>query len=392
MKYTFKTFFCGAGDCMFLIINDGEHSMSIMVDCGQYKPEIADFVINKLGGRIDYLIATHIDNDHIDGLVTMLDTHKEISIKHILYNCYQRVAGNRKAWSEQMKDNVKKILGELPVVVDMMNQNINEVQAVTLAERILKNEAWEKVWQREYITDESSPIILDHEMGKIVFLSPSKDALDKLDLKYRKLFWQYLFKQKKDNFDKEETIYEALMRLAEINDTEEIMEEDVSSSKLNEATLKRYAGDPLLKMTANNIASIAFLWEYEKHKVLFMGDADPIQVATAIEKTYPNEEKPIVFDLIKVSHHGSAHSMSLELMNVADSELYFFTGGSKKAPSIQTLGRIITTKLPKGVSCREIRYNRPNDLLKELISLPEEAKNKLNFRIKENDNCYEVSC
>lgn len=392
MKYTFKTFFCGAGDCIFFIINDGEHRMSIMVDCGQYKPEIANFVMNELEGKIDYLIATHIDNDHIDGLVTMLDSHKEISIKHILYNCYQRVADNRNAWSEQMIDNVKNIYGELPVVVDMINQNINEVQAVTLAECILKNEVWEKVWQREYITDESSPIILDHEMGRIVFLSPSQDALDKLDLKYRKLFWQYLYKQKKEDFDKEETIYEALMRVADIHDSEEMMEENVSNPEINEATLKRCAGEPLLKMTPNNIASIAFVWEYKNHKVLFMGDADPIQVAKAIERTYPNEEKPIVFDLIKVSHHGSAHSTSQDLMKVADSELYFFTGGSKKAPSIQTLGRIITTKLPKGISCREIRYNRPNDLLKELISLPEEAKNKLNFRIKENDNCYEVSC
>ena len=392
MKYTFKTFFCGAGDCIFFILNDGEHTISFMVDCGQYKLEIAAFVMNELGGKIDYLIATHIDNDHIEGLATMLDPHKEISIKHILYNCYQRVDANRNAWSEQMKDNVKKILGEFPVVVDMMNQNINEVQAVTLAERILKNEAWEKVWQREYITDKSSPIILDHEMGRIVFLSPSKDALDKLDLKYRKLFWQYLYKQKKEDFDKEETIYEALMRVADIHDSEEIMEENVSNPKINEATLKQCAGEPLLKMTPNNVASIAFVWEYKNHKVLFMGDADPIQVAKALERTYPNEEKPIVFDLIKVSHHGSAHGTSQDLMKVADSELYFFTGGSKKAPSIQTLGRIITTKLPKGVPYREIRYNRPNDLLKELISLPEEAKTKLNFRIKENDNCYEVSC
>lgn len=182
------------------------------------------------------------------------------------------------------------------------------------------------------------------------------------------------------------------MRIAKIHDSEEIMEENVSSPVINEATLRQYAGDPLLKMTANNVASIAFIWEYKNHKVLFMGDADPSQVATAIEKIYPDEEKPIVFDLIKVSHHGSAHSMSQDLINAADSELYFFTGGSKKAPSIQTLGRIITPKLPNGISCREIRYNRPNDLLRELIGLSDEAKSKLNFHIKENDNCYEVFC
>ncbi|MDE5678646.1 MBL fold metallo-hydrolase [Phocaeicola sp.] len=391
MKYTFKTFSCGAGDCIFFVIKDEDHTISIMVDCGQYKPEIGDFIENELGGKIDYLIATHIDNDHIDGLVTMLRQNKEISIKHILYNCYQRITGNFCDWSEQMKENVKNIYCELPVVVDMINQNINEKKAVTLAECILENESWAKVWQREYITDESSPIILDHNMGKIVFLSPSNDALDKLDVKYRKLFWQNLYKQKIEDFKKEETIYEALMRIAELNEMEET-EEYISSKEINRTTLKRYAEEPLLKMSENNVASIAFVWEYQNHKVLFMGDADPSQVATAIRKNYPNEEKPILFDLIKVSHHGSAHSTSKELIKVADSEMYFFTGGSGKAPSLQTLGRIITTDLPDDVQYREIRYNKPNKLLKKLVELSDEEKDMLNFKIKKSENSYEVSC
>lgn len=391
MKYTFKTFPCGAGDCIFFVIKDEEHAINVMIDCGQYRPEIGDFVKNELGGKIDYLIATHIDNDHIDGLVTMLRQNKEFSIKHILFNCYQRIMDNSCDWSEQMKENVKNIYCELPVVVDMMDQNINETKAVTLAECILENESWKKAWQREYITDENPPIVLDHGMGKIVFLSPSKDTLDKLDVKYRKLFWQYLYKQKTEDFDNEETIYEALMRISKLNEMEDIMEEYVSSREINEMTLRQYAKEPLKKMTDNNVASIAFVWEYQNHKILFMGDADPVQVTTAIEKTYPDVEKPIVFDLIKVSHHGSSHSTSEELMKVADSGMYFFTGGSNKAPSKQTLGRIITADLPSGLLCREIRYNRPNEVLKALAGFSDEEKDKLNFKIKENDNCYEVS-
>lgn len=392
MKYTFKTFPCGAGDCIFLVIKNGENTISIMVDCGQYRSEIDDFVKNELGNEIDYLVVTHIDNDHINGLVTMLRQNKEISIKHILYNCYQRMTDDCKDWSEQMKENVKNIYGELPVVVDMMNQNINEVQAMTLAECILENDSWKNIWQREYITDESSSIILDHDMGKITFLSPSKDALDKLDVKYRMLFWQHLYKQKKEDFDKEETIYEALIRIAELDEMENISEENVCNCNINETTLKRYAGEPLSKMSENNVASIAFVWEYHNHKILFMGDADPSQVSTAIRKTYPNEGKPIVFDLIKVSHHGSAHSTSEDLMMVADSGMYFFTGGSEKAPSLQTLGRIITTDLPDGVQYREIRYNKANKVMTKLVELSEEEKDTLNFKIKQNDNCYEVSC
>ena len=78
-------------------------------------------------------------------------------------------------------------------------------------------------------------------------------------------------------------------------------------------------------------------------------------------------------------------------MNVADSERLFFTGGSSKRPSLETLGRIITTPLPEGIEYREIRYNRQNGLLKELAALSDDEKDNLHIKVKYNDNSYEVS-
>lgn len=122
-----------------------------------------------------------------------------------------------------------------------------------------------------------------------------------------------------------------------------------------------------------------------------MGDADPIQVSNTIEKVYKDEAKPVVFDLIKVSHHGSAHSTAWELMSVADSERFFFTGGAEKRPSLQALGRIITSPLPNGVTYRDIRYNRPNEILNKLVALSDNEKNSLHVRVNYNENNYEVS-
>ena len=98
-----------------------------------------------------------------------------------------------------------------------------------------------------------------------------------------------------------------------------------------------------------------------------------------------------MIDLIKVSHHGSAHSTAWELMKVADSGIFFFTGGSKARPSLQTLGRIITRPLPDGVAYRDIRYNRPNEILNKLNALSADAKNSLNVKVSYNENYYEVS-
>lgn len=373
------------------MLENGDFALNIMVDCGKYTEEIDDFVRTELRNKIDYLIVTHIDNDHINGLITMTTKNRDLMINHIIYNCYQRAAENKKPWTKKMKENVDRLYGQLPIVIDMMNQNINEEKAVTLAKCILMKEEWTRVWQREYVTDESPEIQLANDMGRIIFLSPSYAALEQLDKKYRKLFWQQLYKQKTEDYDNEETIYEALMRIVQLDEAEWIKEENVNDYTINEQTLKQYASLPLSKMDENNIASIAFVWENKGHRILFMGDADPIQVSNAIERIYKDETKPIIFDLIKVSHHGSAHSTACELMNTADSERFFFTGGAKERPSLQTLGRIITRPLPNGVAYRDIRYNRPNEILNKLAALSVNERNRLHVRVSDNENSYEVS-
>lgn len=95
MKYTFRTFYCGSGDCIFLVLENGNCTLNIMVDCGKYTEEIDGFVRTELKNKIDFLIVTHIDNDHINGLVTMMTRNRDLMINHIIYNCYQRIADNK---------------------------------------------------------------------------------------------------------------------------------------------------------------------------------------------------------------------------------------------------------------------------------------------------------
>ena len=112
-----------------------------------------------------------------------------------------------------MKANVERIYGHLPVVLDMLAGKVNTESSKTLAELILQNVAWKNAWDRNYITSETEPIELENNMGRLMFLSPTKTELDILDAKYRKLFWNTLYKKKEEDYKKEETIYEALMRI-----------------------------------------------------------------------------------------------------------------------------------------------------------------------------------
>lgn len=390
MQVKFQTFPVGSGDCITLLLKNDDKEVHIMADCGLYTQEVNDFIVNEFHGHIDYLIVTHIDNDHINGLIAMLKSTPNLTVNHIFYNCYQRTSDDLQEWDEKMVANVKRVFGHLPAVVDMLEQKIKAETSMTLAELILGNEKWKKAWRREYVTEDSAAIDLENDMGRFIFLSPTKKALDDLDKEYRTLFWKTLYKQKKDDYKKEETIYESLMRIMEQEDNEGFDEEPVSSKVLDENALKFYADEKMKGLSPANEASIAFIWEHEGHRILFMGDANPDQVVKKIGDVYKDTPKPVLFDAIKISHHGSAYSTSRELVSIADSERYFVTGGANTRPSYQALSRIIIAPLPEDLSHREIRYNRENDILKSLAS-NESLKDKLHYSVTANANEYEVS-
>lgn len=142
-----------------------------------------------------------------------------------------------------MKENILRVTKELPIIVDLLEYKISEEKAKTLAEKILNNERWKNAWKREYTTSQSIPIELSNDMGKLIFLSPTQEALDKIDHLYRKLFWEKLYKSKASDYDKEETIYEALLRL--FKDFPEDSETEISTTELTKEALLSLADRPL---------------------------------------------------------------------------------------------------------------------------------------------------
>lgn len=169
MQVKFQTFPVGSGDCITLLLKNDDKEVHIMADCGLYTQEVNDFIVNEFHSRIDYLIVTHIDNDHINGLIEMLKSKPNLTINHVFYNCYQRTSDDLQEWDENMVENVKRVYGHLPVLVDMLEQKINSETSMSLAELILENENWKRAWRREYITDESSMVDLGDDMGRFIF-------------------------------------------------------------------------------------------------------------------------------------------------------------------------------------------------------------------------------
>ena len=73
MKYTFRTFYCGSGDCIFLVLENGNCTLNIMVDCGKYTEEIDGFVRTELKNKIEpQYKKLSSENEQIKKLILLL--------------------------------------------------------------------------------------------------------------------------------------------------------------------------------------------------------------------------------------------------------------------------------------------------------------------------------
>lgn len=391
MTVTFKTIQSGVGDCIFLLLKDGEKQFSIMVDCGKYKEPIEQYVSDILGKRIDLLIVTHIDNDHIEGVKELL-TDSDIKVGRIIFNCYQRNAlGEQRKLNTYQKERLKAIEKEIGLIVgDIIEHDVDAPEALKgLAATILGKPALKRVWDRDYTVSGMQADL--NEWGKITFLSPTMTEIENLDKEFRHVLFDEL---NVDNtmgvWDKKEELYEMLLRYAMIQKpvAGEAREKDVSGADGLEEQLKNAAKLPVDtdSLSLANKASLAFVWEKGTHRILIMGDANPDIVSPMLLEHYKGESFPMLFDAIKVSHHGSHYNTTKELMHLADSKHYFFTGGMEgERPSEEALGRIALCSMPEGIDKRTLHFNYPTTIVAKLKA-DKELQQKYHFEVDTTRN------
>lgn len=375
MKATIKTFPCLDGDCIFMKLKDvtNAESFHIMIDCGALSEDITNYICNELQLRIDLLIVTHIDKDHIDGITAMFyeDKLKELRIGKILYNCYQDYTGEAQPLDEKIQtqiDMISKLASE-----DSGSQ-ISVKGSVSLASQILAKPELKDVWEKRVILDTTPDFNLGKKWGKLIFLSPSEESLMDLYHLFKEEYAGITSEKIPDQpFEKIEDLYELIIRLDGLrkrafygqlvkkSETKFGSEIELNNAQIEEAYNTEPNEDSLSEA---NKASLAFVWECNDHRVLFLGDAQAHQVVKLLDSKLGKGQ--LYFDAIKVAHHGSAYNATKELYDKVDAPVYFITGGEEGLrPSLEAISKIVY----KGSSDRQsriIRYNFVTSLIKYL--------------------------
>lgn len=374
------TFDVGAGDCIFLTLDNGESKFSIMVDCGDYTSSVKEFVINELHNSIDLLIITHIDNDHIDGVKEMLEDENPPKIKRILFNCAQLIRPDILPKPFPKDIDLSKIVGKQGKGSKRIHP-VNAKGSLSLASIISKNEAYIKAWssQQEYITAATENLLLPEGFGRLIFLSPEEDNIKKLDNEFKKSFIQSFYMRYGGPYENESSIYELIIGgLSEYYQNKKYTSNSSLSITSFENLLNRK--DEKRAISPANKASMAFIWECEDKRILFCGDADPeIIVYNYLCKNIKSSRGYETFEAIKVPHHGSSHNCGSHFWETFDSNHIFITGYSKNGdrPSKECLARIV---LRPTDDCRVIHYTHKNDTL-EWCDSNKEVSTHLNYKL-----------
>lgn len=325
----------------------GENISNIIVDGGRGKRVIRELAqeverIKSNKEYIDLLVLTHIDEDHILGLLKLfeLQTFNKECIKRVFFN-------SKSLLSEEFDD---KSVEDTNLVINSEKDKISFKQGETF-EKILENLSIEKM---KIIDSNCTPIYIND--AKITILSPDKEILKKLYFNWEKAF------------RKEKPIEEIKGSKTNYN----ISIEDVIKNSFKE------------DKDIVNASSISFILEYKDKKILMLGDSHPNIVLNNIIKKYGKTE--IEFDLVKISHHGSKLNTSDDLLSCINCEKYLVSTNKENRhgfPHKEALSRIAQNNISKELET--YFYFNYTGIGSVIFSSEEREKYKIHICEKNND-------
>jgi len=309
------------GDCLILESGTGKNSATILIDGGPYqtfekhlKPTIQKLLIKS---KLDLVVLSHIDNDHIIGLLDLLT-----EIKNQRENRTKELAMISKLWYNSFKDLLQidedpntflknsfisqnigskeeqeKIRDSFTSIIMKGFQQATDLTSLANSLKIPINPEFDKLVQVEGI-----PKLIELKNISIHILGPSKKNLEKLREE-----WKDWLDNKKLNQNHEFGLLQ------------------------------------IIDKSIPNLSSIMLMMKAKNRKILFTGDGSGDDVIKVLSSdTMFDKQGKFHVDVLKVPHHGSDRNVSQEFFNKVIADYYVISAnGRDDNPSIDTLKWII---------------------------------------------------
>lgn len=308
----------GIGDCILVRCGERERKVNILIDSGQSAgaPESVLKRLERLREKLDLLVFTHDDNDHVKGACSLLERLylekkgirlpgyplADLTEDRVLFNFGGNgtktllAAKDVRRMAEILREEID--FGKLDFVLADSQSNVVRLEWTYREDRIMSRVV--------RATEDTGAGTETSGHLELVILSPGKETLRR----YIESAWKEL--------------NEAGTRLACAGKREE------PASGWNRS-VQYYLDHPLEQVKdtrlANN-ASISFLLFYQGRCALFAGDASPedmVEAGRRYLKSRGGTEDYLDVDLIKLPHHGSSHNVNREFLEFFRTSTYLIT-------------------------------------------------------------------
>lgn len=339
------------GDCTLISYFAGhDRKKHILVDCGYpatYKNYLQQ-VLKKLAvndGNLARLILTHIDADHIMGAIPfLLDNQNEfIGIEQVWHNTFRHIqplapAIQPKGSATQNRQFLEMIERGYRKTKDLHGGNeISAFQGTTIGALILKNKyRWNTDFQGAAVSTDIHQNISIDGFASIFLLSPGNNQLVNLARYWKEELRKYNLSLSTDDTAFFDDAFEMMVSW------EKNMPAKTKPIAAGQSTIAELANEPFHEDTSiANGSSIAFILQIDDKKILLLGDAHPTVIASSLNKF--QSTGLIIFDLIKLAHHGSFNNISKTVLARTDSPRYLFSGNGKNGhPDLETIAYVVS--------------------------------------------------
>lgn len=275
--------------------------------------------------NIDLLILTHIDNDHICGLLKWfeMDTEAYKLIKKVWFNSGKSIA-------EFLKKPENK---DLEVGLKIFKSAETGVKEALDFEKYLINN---NIWERKIILKSQT---YNDSGVQINVLSPSRNQLKRLLEEYKEVTGDSAYTSGKGS-DWNTPL----------------------KSFIEEGKNFTFSQDSSVK----NGSSISFIISISGKSFLFLADSHPNEVIKSLKSLGYSKENPLKVDAMTVAHHGSKSNTSGKLLELIETNNYLISTDSTghNHPHKQTLARIVN-RTPNAILHFNYQYVKEKIMLEQ---------------------------
>ena len=366
------------GDC--LLLTDAAQSKHILVDGGMpvsYGAHVAA-AMGKLGAAktaLDVVYISHIDQDHIGGILKMLDDEAAWRVHE-----FQKKNKNAKskppaaprppkvreiwhnAFHAQLKDNAGPIEKALAAVAPVLSgSDLAKLRAEGLKQANLVSSIAEAIQVSRRISPRQLNIPLNlRSDGKLMMLRKNQQPIKIGDLTITIIgpTAEHL-KTLQDEWNAWLRSAKGKARLKKLEDAARRDEERLGASEFDSlmASLRLQAesfGDPN-EVTAPNLASLTLLVEDPSSSVLLTGDARGDQIVDGLKSAGRLSGGTFAVDVLKVPHHGSENNIDSDFVEAVIARDYVFCGnGFSENPNVDVIEMMFRRRL--AASARPFRF------------------------------------